>query len=69
MSTKTAIWCLVIGAILALLFLFLPPKLIISWGLGIGRHNDRVLVGTIGLLVAVVSAYRLLRPTLAENSK
>jgi len=67
MSTKTALWFLIIGVILALLFL--PPKLIISWGLGIGRHNDRVLVGTIGLLVAVVSAYRLLRPTLAENSK
>ncbi len=61
MNTKKAIWCLVIGAILALIFLFLPPKLIISWGLGIGRHNDRVMLGTIGLVVAVVSAYRLVR--------
>ena len=49
------------GLVLAIVYLFLPPKLIISLGLGILRHNDRVLIGTIGLIIAFVCGYKLIK--------
>ncbi|MBS3147408.1 hypothetical protein J4219_00825 [Candidatus Woesearchaeota archaeon] len=59
---KRALSALVIGSTIALVYLFLPPKLIISAGLGILRHNDRVMIGTLGLIIAFVSAYALIKP-------
>ncbi|MBI4016176.1 MAG: hypothetical protein HY363_00610 [Candidatus Aenigmarchaeota archaeon] len=50
---------LVIGLLLAVVYVFLPPKMIIAMGLGILRHNDRVLIGTIGLIAAFVCGYKL----------
>ena len=58
---KKYVVMLIVGLLLAIIFLFLPPKMIISWGFGFIRHNDRVMIGTIGLIVAVVSGYRLIK--------
>lgn len=58
---KRALLALIIGGSLAILYIFLPPKLVISMGLGILRHNDRVMIGTIGLIIAFVSAYSLIK--------
>ncbi len=51
---------LVLGLVLAVVYLFLPPKLVITIGVGILRYNDRVLIGTIGLIVAFVCGYKLI---------
>ncbi|MBI4147729.1 hypothetical protein HY490_00390 [Candidatus Woesearchaeota archaeon] len=61
MSKKGYLILFLVGLALAIVFMFLPPKLIISWGLGIARHNDRVMIGTVGLILAYVSAYKLFR--------
>jgi phosphotransferase system glucose/maltose/N-acetylglucosamine-specific IIC component len=37
---------------------FVNPKTVIAWGLGFGRHNDRVLVGVLLLVIAFVSLYK-----------
>mgnify|MGYP001619032710 FL=1 len=51
------------GAILT----FIDPRTLVAWGVGFGRHNDRVLVGVLLLIVAFVSLYKFL--TLLGKSK
>ncbi|MEK6849620.1 MAG: hypothetical protein AABY01_03560 [Nanoarchaeota archaeon] len=46
----------VIGATLT----FVDPRVIVKWGLGFGRHNDRVLVGVLLIEIAIVAIYTLI---------
>ncbi|MBI4150796.1 hypothetical protein HY492_01590 [Candidatus Woesearchaeota archaeon] len=44
------------GAILT----FVDPRTLVAWGLGFGRHNDRVLAGVLLLIIAFVSICKFL---------
>ena len=61
-KTKFLITAIVFGAI-GSLYTFTPYKTlknILNLGFGL-RHNDHVMIGTIALIIAVVSFYKILR--------
>lgn len=47
----------VIAGIIGATLTFVDPRTIVAWGLGFGRHNDRVLVGVLLLEIAFVAVY------------
>ncbi len=55
-------WILaVILAIVGMIYTFVPPQTIVSWGIGFLRHNDRVLFGILCLLVSIVLVFKSIR--------
>ena len=61
-KTRFLLSAIVFGTIGAL-FAFTPYKILkntLNLGLGL-RHNDHVMTGTIGLIIAVVSIYKIFR--------
>ncbi len=55
---------ILIFAIIGIIYTFVPNETIISLGIGILRHNDRVLIGSISLIIAAVLIFRSLRKKL-----
>lgn len=51
----------IVFAVVGSVYEFTPPKIIISWGLGFLRHNDRVLFGAICLILAAVFLFKALK--------
>ena len=61
-KTKFSISAIVFGAI-GSIFMFTPYKILknaLHLGFGL-RHNDHVMIGTIGLIIAIVSLYKIVR--------
>jgi len=55
-------WILMpITAIIGIIYTFVPPKIIVSWGIGFLRHNDRVLIGILCLIITTILIYKKLR--------
>ena len=50
----------VVAGALGSMFTFVNPKTIVAWGLGFGRHNDRVLVGCLLLVISAVCIYKVI---------
>lgn len=59
----------VVAGALGSVLTFVDPRTVISWGLGFGRHNDRVLIGVLLLEIAFVSAYWLIAGKNVKKSK
>ena len=54
---------IVIFGIIGSLYIFTPYKILkntLNIGLGL-RHNDHVMIGTLALIIAVVSLYKIIR--------
>ena len=63
-KTKFLISFFVFGAIGAL-YTFTPLKIIRKLNLGFNlRHNDHVMIGTIALIIAIVSLYKISKNSL-----
>ena len=61
-KTKFSIAVIVFG-IIGSVFMFTPYKILkntLNLGFGL-RHNDHVMIGTIALIVAVISLYKIAR--------
>lgn len=61
--SKSAVWSVIVVfffGIIGSILTFLPPRLIASSLIGFGRHNDRVLIGILSLIIAAVGVYKLL---------
>ena len=52
-----AIILTIVGAI----YTFVPPDTLMDWGIAFLRHNDRVLIGILCLLTAIVFLYRVIK--------
>ena len=61
-KTKFSISAIVFG-IIGSVFMFTPYKIlknVLHLGFGL-RHNDHVMIGTLGLIIAIVSLYKIIR--------
>ena len=61
-KTKFSISAIVFGLI-GSVFMFTPYKILkntLNLGFGL-RHNDHVMVGTIALIIAIISLYKIIR--------
>ncbi|HSU72422.1 MAG TPA: hypothetical protein VLJ21_01070 [Candidatus Binatia bacterium] len=61
--SKAGVWAVVAAfffGIVGSILTFVPPQNLVQIGLGFGRHNDRVLIGVLALIIAVVCVYKLL---------
>ncbi len=50
-------------------FTFVDPRTVVSMGLGFARHNDRVLIGVLLLIISFVSVYKFLTLILNKTEK
>lgn len=58
-----AVWSVIVAFVSGIagsILTFVPPQVIRSWGLDFGRHDDRVLIGVLAIIVCVVAVYKLL---------
>jgi hypothetical protein len=70
--SKSAVWSVItvfLAGILGSILTFVAPKTVIAIGLGFGRHDDRVLVGILLLIIAEVSVYKLLTLVMGSPQK
>jgi hypothetical protein len=61
--SKAGVWAVVVAfffGIIGAILTFVPPQTIVAIGFGFGRHNDRVLIGVLCLIIAEVAVYKLL---------
>ncbi|GEM_PF-2943952 len=60
MKTKEIVAVIVL-LIVGSIYTFVPPQMIVRWGIVFLRHNDRVLVGILCLTAGIILVFRLMR--------
>ncbi len=61
---------MVVTGVVGSFYLFTNPRLIVQWGLGLGtRHNNRVIIGAILLIVAISLVHFFIRESLVGSER
>lgn len=61
--SKVGVWAVIIAFVAGIagsILTFVPPQTLREAGLDFLRHNDRVLIGVLLLVIAAVAVYKLL---------